>query len=65
MTKKIFKLIHLLQEGIGILIDNKLTIPLEKNCIFHEGAKTDISYHFIREHINEKEMELEYVKIQD
>ncbi|KAK3012400.1 hypothetical protein RJ639_010565 [Escallonia herrerae] len=49
-----------------ILVDNKSALELAKNPVFHERSKhIDTKYHFIRECVSKKEVELEYVKSQD
>ncbi|KAK3040229.1 hypothetical protein RJ639_028942 [Escallonia herrerae] len=49
-----------------ILVDNKSALELAKNPMFHERSKhIDTKYHFIRECVSKKEIELEYVKSQD
>ncbi|RDX96424.1 hypothetical protein CR513_20929, partial [Mucuna pruriens] len=54
------------EESTKIHIDNKSTQILAKNPVFHERSKhIDTRYHFIRECIVKKEVELVYVKIQD
>ncbi|KAK3037025.1 hypothetical protein RJ639_031599 [Escallonia herrerae] len=48
-----------------ILVDNKSALELAKNPAFHERSKhIDTKYHFIRECVSKKEVELEYVKSQ-
>ncbi|KAK3042430.1 hypothetical protein RJ639_000154 [Escallonia herrerae] len=49
-----------------ILVDNKSTLELAQNPVFHERSKhIDTKYHFIRECVSKKEVELEYVQSQD
>ena len=55
------------QEGATqIYYDNNSTIELSKNHVFHKRSKhIDISYHFIRELINNGEIYLEFCKCED
>ena len=49
-----------------IFVDNKSTLALAKNPIFHDRSKhIDTRYHFIRECIARKEVHLEFVKSHD
>ncbi|KAG6436667.1 hypothetical protein SASPL_101569 [Salvia splendens] len=49
-----------------IHVDNKYAIALAKNPVFHERSKhIDTRYHFIREHVNQNDVELVYCKSQD
>lgn len=49
-----------------LFVDKKSTIALAKNHVFHDQSKhIDTRYHFIRETIARKKMELKYVKTQD
>ena len=51
---------------IEIFVDNKSTLALAKNPIFHDRSKhIDTRYHFIRECIARKDVQLEFVKSQD
>ena len=46
-----------------IFVDNRSAIILVKNLVYHERSKhIDTRYHFIREHMKEKEMELVHCK---
>ena len=65
--RKLLKTMHLPQEdAIEIFVDNKSAIALGKNPIFHDRSKhIDTRYHFIRESISKKEVQLKYVKSQD
>ena len=48
------------------MIDNKSAQALAKNPVFHDRSKhIDTRYHFIRECIAKKEIELEYVRTND
>ncbi|KAH9681167.1 hypothetical protein KPL71_026862 [Citrus sinensis] len=54
------------EEPSEICIDNKSTIALSKNPVFHDRSKhIDTRYHFIRECIARKEVQIKYVKSQD
>jgi len=54
------------KEATEICIDNKSAQAFAKNPIFHDRSKhIDTRYHFIRECIASKEVELKYVKTQD
>ena len=54
------------EEPTKIYIDNKSTLALAKNPLFHERSKhIDTWYHFIQEHVKEKQIELVAVKSQD
>ena len=49
-----------------ILVDNKLAIDLDKNPVFHNQSKhIDTRYHYIRESIARKDVQLEYMKCHD
>ena len=51
------------EEPSEICVDNKLAIALSKNPIFHDRSKhIDTRYHFIRECIARKEVQIKYVK---
>ena len=44
-------------------MDNRLAIALAKNLVYHERSNhIDTHYHFIREHVKEKEVELVHCK---
>ncbi|KAH9669846.1 hypothetical protein KPL70_021959 [Citrus sinensis] len=54
------------EEPSEICVDNKSTIALSKNPVFHDRSKhIDTRYHFIRECIARKEVQIKYVKSQD
>lgn len=54
------------QDLVEICVDNKSTIALAKNLVFHERSKhIDTRYHFIRECIKNKEVKLKYVMYRD
>ncbi|KAH9719925.1 hypothetical protein KPL70_005931 [Citrus sinensis] len=49
-----------------IYVDNKSAIVISKNPVFHDRSKhIDTRYHFIRECIARKEVQIKYVKSQD
>ena len=49
-----------------ICVDNKSAIALAKNPGFHDRSKhIDTCYHFIRECVTSKQVQLKYVKSQD
>ena len=53
-------------EATKICIDNKSTQALAKNPVLHDRSKhINTRYHFIRECIDKKEVQLKYVKTQD
>ena len=44
-------------------VDNKSTISLAKNPVFHERSKhIEVKYHFIRDCVETKKVELEFVR---
>ena len=54
------------KESTKIFVDNKATIALAKNPIFHDRSKyIDTRNHYIRECITRKDVQLEYVKSHD
>ncbi|KAH9650236.1 hypothetical protein KPL70_026291 [Citrus sinensis] len=54
------------EEPTEICVDNKSAIALSKNSVFHDRSKhIDTRYHFIRECIARKEVQIKYVKSQD
>ena len=54
------------EEPTEICVDNKLAIALSKNLVFHDRSKhIDTRYHFIRECIVRKQVQIKYVKSQD
>ncbi|KAK2985059.1 hypothetical protein RJ640_022937 [Escallonia rubra] len=53
-------------ESTHIYVDNKSTIALAKNSVFHDRSKhIDTQYHFIRESIAKKQVQVKYVKSED
>ena len=54
------------EDPTQIRVDNKLAIALAKNPVFHDRSKhIDIRYHYIRECITRKDVQVEYVRSQD
>jgi hypothetical protein len=54
------------KEPTTIFVDNKSSIALAKNPVFHDRSKhIDTRYHYIRECIERKDVQVEYVKSQD
>ena len=54
------------KESTKIFVDNKSAIALAKNVVFHDRSKhIDTPYHYIRECIMRKDVQLEYVKSHD
>ena len=50
----------------NIYVENKLAIALAKNSVHHERSKhINTRFHFIREHIKIKEIEMIYVKTRE
>lgn len=51
------------KQKVLILIDNKSAIALSKNPVFHGRSKhIHTHFHFIREHVENEQVEVEYVK---
>ena len=65
--RSLLKELHMSQvEATEIFVDNKSALALAKNLVFHDRSKhIDTRYHFIRECIARKEVQLEFVKSQD
>lgn len=65
--RSLLKELHLFQEeSTEIYIDNKSALALAKKPVFHDRSKhIDTRYHFIRECVTKKEVELKFVKSQD
>ena len=65
--RNLLKKVHLQQdESIEIFTDNKSTLALGKNLIFHDRSKhINIKYHFVRDCVDKKLVELKFVKSQD
>ncbi|XP_050897081.1 secreted RxLR effector protein 161-like [Lathyrus oleraceus] len=54
------------EDPVEICVDNKSTLALAKNPVFHERSKhIDTRYHFIRERIKKKKVKLKYVVSRD
>ena len=54
------------EETTKNFVDNKSTIALAKNPVFHDRSKhIDTCYHYIRKCIARKDVHIEYVKSQD
>ena len=54
------------EDPTKIYIDNRSTIALAKNPVYHERSKhIDTRHHFIREHVKNKEVELISCKTND
>ncbi|PKU70954.1 Retrovirus-related Pol polyprotein from transposon TNT 1-94 [Dendrobium catenatum] len=53
-------------ETTKIYVDNKSAIALSKNPVYHKRNKhIDVRFHYIRDHIKDKEVQVEYVKSED
>ena len=65
--RNLLKELQMLQdEAMKIFVDNKSTLALVKNPIFHDQSKhINTGYHFIRECIARKEVHLEFVESHD
>ncbi|KAE8728448.1 hypothetical protein F3Y22_tig00004355pilonHSYRG00008 [Hibiscus syriacus] len=65
--RNLLKEIGLIQEEpTKVCVDNKSAIALAKNPVFHDRSKhIDIRYHYIRECVARKDVEVEYMKSQD
>jgi len=54
------------EEPTKIFVDNRSTIALAKNPVFHDRSKhIDTRYHYIRECVTKMDVQLEYVKTND
>ena len=52
-------------DSIQISVDNQSAIKLANNSEFHERSKhIDVRFHFVRDVINRKELEVSYVQSQ-
>ena len=62
--RSLLKELHLdVKDEAAIYVDNKSTIALAKNLVFHDLSKyIDTRFHFIRECIARKEVQVKYVK---
>lgn len=65
--RNVLKHLGFLQENhTEIYVDNRSAIALAKNLVYHERSKhINTHYHFIREHVKNKEVELFLCKSQD
>ena len=65
--RSLLKELHMSQvEATKNFVNNKSALALAKNPVFHDRSKhIDTRYHFIRECIARKEVQLEFVKLQD
>ena len=64
--RSLLKELHMSQETTEIFVDNKSSLALAKNPVFHDRSKhIDTRYHFIQHYIARKEVQLEFVKSQD
>ncbi|KAB2077313.1 hypothetical protein ES319_A06G092600v1 [Gossypium barbadense] len=65
--KNILGELSIIQEGpITIYVDNKSTISIAKNLVSHSRNKhIDTKYHFIREQVKNKNVELVYCRTED
>jgi hypothetical protein len=54
------------ERSIEIYVDNSLVIALTKNLVFHDKNKhIDTRFHYLRDCITNKEVEVKYMKTQD
>jgi hypothetical protein len=54
------------EEAMEIYLDNKSAIEFAKNLVHHKRNKyVDVKYHFIREQVKEKKVELIHVGSED
>nr|GFB10084.1 zinc finger, CCHC-type [Tanacetum cinerariifolium] len=59
---QLLRLTHSDEEKITILVDNKSSIALMKNPVFHERSKhIDKKYHFIRECVERDDIQVEFI----
>lgn len=50
-------------ESIPIFVDNQSAIRMANNSEFHKRSKhIDVRYHFVRDIVNRKEIEISYVQ---
>ncbi|KAA0059797.1 putative mitochondrial protein [Cucumis melo var. makuwa] len=65
--RNLLKTVGILQDDPTMIhVDNKSTIVLAKNPVFHDRSKhIDTRFHFIRDCISRKEVQVEYVKTED
>lgn len=66
MRRMLAELMHKQDEATKIYYDNNSAIALSKKHIFHKRSKhIDTRYHFIRELVNNKEICLEFCRLED
>lgn len=66
LIKLIRELSFAQDEATPILVDNKSAIALALNPVFHDRSKhIDARFHFIRDCIASKQIEVEYIKTLD
>ena len=54
------------EKSTEIYVDNSLVIALTKDLVFHDRNKhIDIRFHYLRDCITNKEVEVKYMKTQD
>lgn len=65
--RRMLKSLKFVQDGAtNVFVDNKSAIALAKNPVFHDRSKhIDTKYHFIRECIGRKEIQLKHVPSKD
>ena len=64
--RRLLKKLNFSQEKAIQIYFDSTTIELAKNLVHHERSKhIDLKFHFIREHVKEKEIELVHVKSED
>ncbi|KAL4021589.1 hypothetical protein IC575_020395 [Cucumis melo] len=65
--RNLSKTVGILQDDPTVIhVDNKSTIALAKNPVFHDRSKhIDTRFHFIRDCISRKEVQVEHVKTED
>nr|GEW91076.1 zinc finger, CCHC-type [Tanacetum cinerariifolium] len=62
LKRLLSRLTHTEEEKITIMVDNKSTIALIKNPVFHRRIKhIDTEYHFIRECVKRDNIQVEFV----
>jgi hypothetical protein len=63
MRRVLNELLHDQNDAMQIVCDNKSTIALSKNHVFHKQSKhIDTSYHFIRDLVNGKEIYVQFCR---
>lgn len=51
------------ESPIQVFCDNQSAIQLSKNAVFHKRSKhIDVSYHFVRDLVKQKEIEINYLQ---